>query len=176
MTSFCAADYSSHCSYCSSSRVPRKASGYFAWGCFALVLVLLSVSAAQAAPLPSDHGSAPSVSAPAEHVVWNEDWESSPDDRWSAEAGTWEMGMPASGPEEAFLGQNVAATVLDGNYGGSVDSRLVRIESFTVPNASETPRLRFWHWFSFASGDRGEVQIRPEGGSWETISEEPVPA
>jgi hypothetical protein len=100
-------------------------------------------------------------------------WESGLGD-WSVDAGTWEVGTPTAGPDACHEPSNCAATVLDGNYGGSVDSRLIS-PSFAVPDDPEhpNPRLRFWHWFSFASGDRGEVQIRPEGGSWETISEEP---
>ncbi len=39
-----------------------------------------------------------------------------------------------------------------------------------VPVAGDNPRLRFWHWYSFSSGDQGEVQIKAEGGDWETVS------
>ena len=36
-----------------------------------------------------------------------------------------------------------------------------------IPTASENPRLRFWHWFSFrpADDDWGKVQIKVEGSS-----------
>ena len=88
---------------------------------------------------------------------------------WSAERGTWQVGTPTSGPDGAYSGANCAATVLDANYRDEVDSRLVS-SPVEVPQASETPRLRFWHWFSFNLGDYGQVQIKPEGGDWETIS------
>jgi hypothetical protein len=40
-----------------------------------------------------------------------------------------------------------------------------------VPPASENPRFRFWYWFSFnSSSDWGEVQIKTENGTWESIS------
>jgi hypothetical protein len=104
-------------------------------------------------------------------VVWSEDWEGNWFLDWTVEAGTWEVGEPTSGPNEAYAGTNVAATVLNGNYPEPVDSRLIRVESFTVPNASENPRLRFWHWFSFSSGDTSRVQLSTDGGTtWETIS------
>ena len=88
---------------------------------------------------------------------------------WSSERGTWQVGVPTSGPGNAFSGNNVAATILDGDYGANVDSRLVS-PPFVVPGSGENPRLRFWHWYdtrgTLASG---EVQIKEEGGDWETI-------
>ena len=105
-------------------------------------------------------------------TLWIEDWENPnwPND-WHVSAGTWEVGNPTSGPNSAHSPGNCAATVLDGNYSEPVDSRLIRHISFIVPPSSENPRLRFWHWYSFSSGDFGEVQISTDGGAtWETIS------
>ena len=65
---------------------------------------------------------------------------------WSADAGTWEIGHPTSGPGAAHSGTNCAATVLAGNYANNVDSRLIS-PPFTVP-ASNSPALRLWQWYS----------------------------
>ncbi|MBM3287962.1 MAG: hypothetical protein FJY88_11525, partial [Candidatus Eisenbacteria bacterium] len=51
-----------------------------------------------------------------------------------------------------------------------MSTRLYRIESFQVPGAHESPRLRFWHWFSMSTDDYGYVQIQVEGGSWQQLS------
>src|SRR5204863_281019 len=74
---------------------------------------------------------------------------------WFSESGTWEVGVPTSGPptnslgRRAFSGTNCAATVLAGSYASYVDSRFIS-PAFAVPAANSSPRLRFWHWFSFA--------------------------
>ena len=98
-----------------------------------------------------------------------EDWESGLGD-WNPERGTWEVGVPTSGPGSAHGGENCAATVLSGNYHGTVSSRLTS-PPFVVPSAAETPSLRFWHWYSFSSYDSGKVQIKEVGtASWQDIS------
>ncbi|MDI6803004.1 MAG: hypothetical protein QME58_04045, partial [Bacteroidota bacterium] len=68
--------------------------------------------------------------------------------RWNVSAGTWEVGIPTSGPGSAYSPQRCAATILAGNYPSNANTRLERIQSFTVPPASQNPRLRFWHWFN----------------------------
>jgi hypothetical protein len=88
---------------------------------------------------------------------------------WSSETGTWEVGVPTSGPGSAHSGTNCLATVLRGNYFDGLESRFVS-PSFVVPNADQNPRLRFWHWYSFNGGDYGQVQIRTNNGSWQAIS------
>src|SRR5262249_18235669 len=84
---------------------------------------------------------------------------------WSVDNGTWEVGVPSSGPRAAHSGGQCAATVLAGNYGENVTTRLVS-PAFEVPAANQSPRLRFWHWFSFGAGDLGTVQFKdgPRGG------------
>ncbi len=106
-------------------------------------------------------------------TLWIEDFDAVDwPTRWHTDQGTWEVGIPSVvGPAIAHSGQNCAATVIAGNYSEGVDSRFVRHASFVVPAASENPRLRFWHWFSFHCSDYGRVQIRPDGGTWEDISE-----
>jgi hypothetical protein len=82
----------------------------------------------------------------------------------------WEIGHPTSGPKRAYGGLSCAATVLGGNYPDDRQSRLVS-PAFTVPAASENPRLRFWHWWSFNAGDIGQVQISADNGAtWQALS------
>ncbi len=75
---------------------------------------------------------------------------------WSVDAGTWEIGRPTSGPGAAYTGTNCAATVLAGNYGNNVDSRLIS-PPFVVP-PSNSPSLRFWQWYDFQNA-LGYVEI-----------------
>lgn len=86
---------------------------------------------------------------------------------WSVSAGTWEIGRPTSGPSAAHTGTNCAATVLANNYANNVDSRFIS-PSFTVP--SNSPALRFWHWYNFNTA-LGFVEISTdEGANWNQIS------
>jgi bacillopeptidase F (M6 metalloprotease family) len=81
---------------------------------------------------------------------------------WSVDAGTWEVGKPTSGPAtnalgfRAHSGTNCAATVLAGNYGWNVDTRLISAP-LAVP-ATGRPALRFWQWYSFINA-QGFVEI-----------------
>jgi len=79
---------------------------------------------------------------------------------WSADRGVWEVGTPTAGPEEAHSPPNCAGTVLGGNYPTNTDSRLIS-PSIWLPDVSgdEELHLRFWHWFSYSSGDQGRVLI-----------------
>ena len=113
-----------------------------------------------------------SISLSAQTVVWQEDFEGEWINDWHVDAGTWEVGTPSSGPEEAYSGNNCAATILAGNYSDNVASKLIRHTSFTVPDADENPRLRFWHWFSHAASDYGCVMIKTESQDWTRISRE----
>lgn len=79
-------------------------------------------------------------------VVWSEDFEGDWFENWYVDHGVWEVGVPTSGPGSAFSGQNCAGTVLGGNYTPNASTRLIRMP-FTVPAASENPRLRFYNWF-----------------------------
>ncbi len=126
--------------------------------------------------------------ASAETVVWQDKLDdANPDDRWFAENGVWQIGSPTNGPAtnilgcRAYSGCKTATTALTGDYPAHADSRLVRIASFVVPPATNYPRLRFWHWYSFAGGcscgfgctdegSYGYVEIKPSGGNWETVS------
>ena len=103
-------------------------------------------------------------------VLWSENFETG-GNNWHADSGTWEVGTPTSGPNAAYKGTICAGTVLGGSYAATVNSRLIRHVSFTVPAAAQNPRLRFWHWYSIASNDYGVVQIKAAGESeWTEIS------
>ncbi|MBX3745854.1 MAG: cadherin repeat domain-containing protein [Verrucomicrobiae bacterium] len=118
-------------------------------------------------------------------VVWHEDFESDQVwEDWFVEGGVWQAGVPTSGPGRAKEGTRCAATNLGGNYSDNVNSRLIT-HSFLVPEASENPRLRFWHWFEFhvelqrnaaeqpvEGGDYGRLQIREVGGAWQNLGGE----
>jgi hypothetical protein len=81
---------------------------------------------------------------------------------WSVTAGTWEVGKPTVGPAtnavgfRAHSGTNCAGTVLAGNYGWNMDTRLVSPQ-FAVP-ASGSPVLHYWQWYSFVNAG-GFVEI-----------------
>ncbi len=109
---------------------------------------------------------------PAQHAdtLWSEDFEGDFDASWHADHGTWEGGIPTSGPGSAYDGEKCAATVLNGNYTDYVDSRWIRHIYFKVPSKDQNPRLRFWHWFKFSSKDYGKVQIKTNNSEWKDIS------
>ena len=119
-----------------------------------------------------------SLGTRAETVIWSDDFDDGlGDNRWAADAGQWQIGSPTVGPAtnllgaRTFSGTNCATTGLTGNYGANQNTRLFRIASFTVPATNQSPRLRFWHWYSFASGDSAVVEVKPVGsGTWTTIS------
>ncbi len=102
-------------------------------------------------------------------LVFNspEDFENGIGD-WFVENGTWEVGIPTVGPDSTYSGENCPATVLNGNYHENVNSRLVTVP-FPVPDTSANPRIRFWHWYNFAAGDTGFVEIKVDTGDWQTI-------
>jgi len=104
-------------------------------------------------------------------TLWIQDWEDpSWMTDWHVDYGTWEVGIPTSGPGAAHQPDNCAATVLDGNYSDGQDTRLILHTPFLVPDASENPRLRFWHWYNLNAADGGYVQIRVAGETdWQTL-------
>jgi hypothetical protein len=86
------------------------------------------------------------------------------------------MGSPTIGPA-AHSGTNCATTGLTANYAVGANSRLIRIQSFTVPATDQFPRLRFWHWYIFASSshqgygnDYGVVEVKGTDGIWQEVS------
>ncbi len=112
------------------------------------------------------------VHANSQTTLWSENFEGDWTANWYVENGTWEVGEPTSGPNAAFNNSNnCVATVLGGNYADGVETRLIRFTSFSVPSASQNPRLRFWHWYSFGYNDYGKVQVKVQGTSdWIDVS------
>jgi hypothetical protein len=121
------------------------------------------------------------LAAQAQTVLWSENFDDgNGNSRWYADAGVWQMGSPTIGPEtnsagyRTHSGPDCATTGLTANYPVGMNSRLIRIQTFIVPPANQFPRLRFWHWYSFASygnSDYGVVEIRVgTTGAWQAVS------
>ena len=96
--------------------------------------------------------------------------------RWESSQGIWEVGVPTYGPPTNALGlrahdgSNCVATTLGDNYPDSTLDTRLESPMFDVPTAGYNPRLRFWHYYHFYSGDNGSVQIRVVGSNtWETL-------
>ncbi len=116
----------------------------------------------------------------AQTVVWSDNFDDGhANERWSADAGVWQMGSPSAGmlTGGAHSPPNCATTGLTANYGAGANSRLIRIQSFTVPPASQFPRLRFWHTYNFSNtgwpnyaADYGVVEIKAGASSWQAVS------
>ncbi len=117
----------------------------------------------------------------AQTVVWSENFDDgNGNNRWYADAGVWQIGSPTIGPVTNSMGYRThsgpdcATTGLTQNYPAGANSRLIRIQTFTVPPANQSPRLRFWHWYSFAidfgiSG-YGVVEIKVGTSAWQEVS------
>ena len=92
-------------------------------------------------------------------------------DDWGAGNGLWQVGTPSVvGPTSCFAGTQCVGTVLDGNYTSGTDSRLISA-STVLPTVSgaEGVHLRFQQWFSYHTGDSGQVQVSvwdPNTSTW----------
>lgn len=84
------------------------------------------------------------------HPLFNnpESFEANFDD-WAVDTGTWEIGKPTSGPNAAHSGTNCAGTVLAGNYGWNMDTRLIS-PPISIP-ASGASILHYAQWYSFVN-------------------------
>ena len=96
---------------------------------------------------------------------------------WHSDRGVWQVGIPTSGPNNAYEGSFAAGTVLGGNYSEFTDSRLVGPTMELPPvSGEEEIHLHFYHWYSYASGDWGQVQVQAwdeEQGVWSDWKPEP---
>ncbi len=120
--------------------------------------------------------------AHAQTVIWSENFDDgNGNNRWYADNGVWQIGPPSYGPATNSAGcrshtcPDCATTGLTGGYPDLSNSRLIRIQTFTVPSAALFPRLRFWHWFTFGSptgggADYGVVEVSVAGGAWQAVS------
>ena len=111
----------------------------------------------------------------ADEMIFSEDFEDGWGE-WYADYGVWEVGIP-SDPPGPHGGTQCAGTVLNGNYPDHTDSRIISPSIKLDPiSGDEEIHLRFWHWFSFTTGDYGKVQISVrdeatgEWSAWEDIS------
>jgi hypothetical protein len=104
-------------------------------------------------------------------ILWCEDWEGEDVmNNWYADAGTWQVGVPTSGPNKAHGGQKVLAALLGGNIPSGVNSRWIKMSRLVVPSADKNPRLRFWHFYSFYySSNKGNVLIKKGSEEWKTL-------
>lgn len=112
-------------------------------------------------------------SAAAESVVWEENFDGAVlPAGWAVEGEGWEVGwLPPSekGPGGAIQGP-LAATHLSGLYPPNADVSLVRELPFVIPEAERDPVLQFFNWRELAN-DTCVVEIRPDGGNWESLRE-----
>lgn len=78
---------------------------------------------------------------------------------WYAENGVWDI--------RSFSGEN--SGIGTSATSESPSSKFIS-PSFVVPDASQNPRLRFWHWFDFSvSGNLGSLSIRRNSDVWQPV-------
>ena len=101
---------------------------------------------------------------------------------WGADRGIWQVGTPTGdGPGECFGGTKCVGTHLAGNYPGNGPS-LLTSPAIVLPTVvtGEDLYLRFRNWFSYSTGDSGQVQVSAwDGvtktwGAWENVGTEVV--
>ncbi|MBS4015641.1 MAG: T9SS type A sorting domain-containing protein [Candidatus Latescibacteria bacterium] len=89
--------------------------------------------------------------------------------------GAWQWGVPTSGPNNAYSGVRVWATVLGGNYANSANWKLTS-EPYIA--TIDNPQLRFWHWYDMELSstypgrayDGGNLKISANNGAtWNLI-------
>jgi subtilisin family serine protease len=83
--------------------------------------------------------------------------------------GIWEWGQPTSGPNQAYDGTNVWATILGGPYPNNADNGLVTRLYLIEDN---TASMSFYQWYEMESGwDGGNVSISIDGGlTWNLMT------
>lgn len=116
----------------------------------------------------------------AETIFWVENFETNAGSRWTTN-GTWKIGSPTTGPKtnaagfRSYAGSRCATTGLTGNAPANVNRRLICTNYngspfLTIPDASESPRLRYWQWFQFVNA-LGFVEVQVVGSTnWQTIT------
>jgi hypothetical protein len=119
------------------------------------------------------------ASVRAESVYWSDGFETNAPVNWTSTNG-WHIAAPTAGPATNALGFRTHSGVrcaTTQNYPNNQDTRLVCTNygaaddgngNLVVPDASQTPRLRFWHWFSFANA-LGYVEIN-NGSGWTNVT------
>ncbi|MFA1822497.1 S8 family serine peptidase [Virgibacillus oceani] len=99
---------------------------------------------------------------------YSENFETNPG--WISEyRSSWEVGTPTSGPEGAIAGENVYATILDGDYPGNSSDQLI-MPPVELPEGNAYLQFKHWYMFEQGSGDFGEVQVSTDQENWETLA------
>lgn len=91
-------------------------------------------------------------------------------------SGDWQFGEPTTGPEAAYTGDNVWATLLDDNYNDNTLSML-ELPEIELPAGFEALRFTFMHWYKTEADaetyyDGGNVKVTIDGGPFTLL--EPV--
>ncbi|MCD6163504.1 MAG: T9SS type A sorting domain-containing protein [candidate division Zixibacteria bacterium] len=82
----------------------------------------------------------------------------------------WEWGSPTSGPDYAYHGDNVWATVLDGDYPNNTDCALYT-PYYSISDSLAF--LSFYQWYETQQADGGNISISSDGGwTWEIAEPE----
>lgn len=107
-------------------------------------------------------------------IGYTEDFESTPTG-WTSygENNSWEWGKPTSGPGEAYSGEKVYATNLDGNYDANANMTLM-MPPIDLPEGESY--LQFKQWYSFEQlgetpYDFGHVYISTDQENWTELME-----
>ena len=89
---------------------------------------------------------------------------------WVIGGGTWEVGVPTSGPGAAYGGQRVAATNLSGDYPNDANISLIS-PSISLPASAASLRLSFRSWFITEENyDYVYVRITTDNGdNWTSL-------
>lgn len=86
----------------------------------------------------------------------------------------WELGTPTSGPGEAYSGENVYATKLDGQYPANMREYLI-MPIAQLPEGEAYLEFQSWHIFErYGTGtpwDYGQVVISRDMEEWEVLAE-----
>lgn len=103
--------------------------------------------------------------------LYLQSFDSDPDwDIQNTGTGGWEFGTPQSGPGQAYTGDCVYGTNLDGNYGNDGLFKLTS-QSFDCTGVTQT-ELRFRRWLHNENNyDKAWVMISANGLSWDTLYE-----
>ncbi|GIO25903.1 S8 family peptidase [Ornithinibacillus bavariensis] len=84
----------------------------------------------------------------------------------------WEWGVPTSGPNEAYSGENVYATNLAGDYSSSMNASLI-MPPIDVAEGESYLQFKSWHSFEYSTSgtawDYGELVISNDMENWTTL-------
>lgn len=93
----------------------------------------------------------------------------------NSEAPCWQFGAPTSGPEAAHGGDNVAATVLDGDYPAGCNDLIYYNTAIEIPSEG-VPSISFYGWVDINGKgyspytDYAEVLVKQDTDTWGTVS------